>query len=93
MYAIRSYYVKEYRYMKKLLIKNAKIICAKSKINKVADLLIENGKIKEIGENISVGDAEIINAENLTLIPGMVDMHCHLRITSYNVCYTKLLRF
>jgi len=69
--------------MKKLLIKNAKIICAKSKINKVADLLIENGKIKEIGENISVGDAEIINAENLTLIPGMVDMHCHLREPGY----------
>ncbi|MBN2879470.1 MAG: dihydroorotase [Clostridia bacterium] len=69
--------------MEKLLIKNAKIVCAKNKINKVADLLIENGKIKEIGENIAVGNAETINAENLTLIPGMVDMHCHLREPGY----------
>ena len=69
--------------MKKLLIKNAKIVCSKNKINKTADLLIEDGKIKEINENIVCDDAETINADNLTLIPGLVDMHCHLREPGY----------
>lgn len=69
--------------MKKLLIKQAKIICAKNKINKKADLLIEGGKIYKIGDNIKCDDAQTIDAKNLTLVPGFVDMHCHLRDPGY----------
>ena len=69
--------------MKQVLIKGAKVICAENKINEKADILIENGKIKQIAENIKCADAEIINAENMTAIPGLVDMHCHLREPGY----------
>jgi 5-methylthioadenosine/S-adenosylhomocysteine deaminase len=41
------------------------------------DLLIENGKIKEIGRSIEAGDAEIIDAANRIVMPGFVDTHRH----------------
>nr|WP_207753451.1 amidohydrolase [Sporosalibacterium faouarense] len=42
-------------------------------------ILIENGKIKEIGKDIVAPlDVEIIDAEGKTVMPGFIDAHCHL---------------
>lgn len=41
------------------------------------DLLINEGKIVEIGENISDNGALCIDAENLYVVPGFIDMHTH----------------
>ncbi|MEX1307685.1 MAG: dihydroorotase [Eubacteriales bacterium] len=60
-----------------ILIKAGKIVDEKKTYT--ADILIENGMIKKIGEGISQDNAEIIDASGLTIIPGMIDMHCHLR--------------
>ncbi|HPN39306.1 MAG TPA: dihydroorotase [Melioribacteraceae bacterium] len=62
----------------KILIKNCKIIDPSIKLNKVSDVLIENGIISNIGE-INVDDAKIIEAEGKILTPGFFDMHVHLR--------------
>ena len=42
-----------------------------------ADVLIENGKIREVRPNISAGDAVLVEAQNRILIPGFVDTHVH----------------
>ena len=42
------------------------------------DILIENGKVKDIGENVGEADS-VINAAGLTVFPGFIDLHCHLR--------------
>ena len=43
------------------------------------DILIENGKIIEIGNNIVVPlDAEIIDAQGSLVLPGFIDAHTHL---------------
>ena len=58
--------------MKRIEIKNAKHYCSEEKIN----VYIENG----VFTDKLTGDAdEIIDAEGLTLFPGLIDMHCHLR--------------
>ncbi len=42
------------------------------------DILIKDGRIAAIGEN--VGDADnVIDASGKTVFPGFIDMHCHLR--------------
>jgi 5-methylthioadenosine/S-adenosylhomocysteine deaminase len=41
------------------------------------DVLIEDGKIKEIGRAIHAGDAEIIDAANRIVLPGFIDTHRH----------------
>ena len=61
-----------------LLIKNAHIVSPSDGLDNVADVLVKDGKIAEIAENISF-DCNVIDADGLTLIPGLVDMHVHLR--------------
>jgi dihydroorotase len=58
-----------------ILIKSAKIFDANSKFNgKTLDILIINGKIKEIAKNISESKAKkIINEKNLCLSVGWLD--------------------
>lgn len=45
------------------------------------DILIKNGEIIEIGENISINDEEIktYDLSDKTVFPGFIDMHVHLR--------------
>ena len=59
--------------MKKLLIKNAHIDDANTK-----DILIEDGLISKIDKSLQE-DCEVINADGLYVLPGLIDAHCHLR--------------
>ncbi|MEG0386144.1 MAG: amidohydrolase family protein, partial [Solibacillus sp.] len=43
-----------------------------------ADLLIENGKIVQIGKNLLAEGAEIIDAAGKYVMPGGIDPHTHL---------------
>ncbi|MCT4566334.1 MAG: amidohydrolase [Maledivibacter sp.] len=62
-----------------LLIKNGKVFTMEGKVFEQASILVENGKIKEIGENIVAPlDAQVIDAQGSIVTPGFVDAHCHL---------------
>lgn len=50
-----------------LLIKNAHIVSPSDGLDNVADVLVKDGKIAEIAENISF-DGNVIDADGLTLI-------------------------
>ena len=43
------------------------------------DLLIVDGVIAEVGGRISAADAEVIDGDGLVALPGLVDLHTHLR--------------
>lgn len=64
--------------MQEILIKNAKVISPADNLNGVCDIKITDGVIAEIGENLTTS-GEVINAEGLCAVPGLVDMHIHLR--------------
>jgi dihydroorotase len=63
----------------KLLLKGGTIIDPTQNYNQVADLLIENGLVSKIGENLSTTGVEVFDAQGLVIAPGFVDMHVHLR--------------
>ena len=65
--------------MPKLLIKNGRVIDPASKHDAVADVLLEDGLIAAVGQNLSVPGAEIFDATGLIVAPGFIDMHVHLR--------------
>jgi len=43
------------------------------------DILVKNGKIQRIAENIPSDGEEVIDANGLHVFPGLIDMHVHLR--------------
>ena len=42
------------------------------------DILVEDGIIKAIGQNVGEADV-VIDASGKTVFPGFIDLHCHLR--------------
>jgi len=65
--------------MLKLLVKNGYLIDPSQELEGKYDILIENGKVKKIGESIFEPEAEIIDASGYIVSPGFVDIHVHLR--------------
>ena len=61
------------------LLKNGTVIDYASNTEKKLDVLLENDKISKIAENIDVNADKVIDCTGLYIMPGMIDMHCHLR--------------
>ena len=55
-----------------------------------ADIIVENGLITEIGTGLSRGGARVIDADGLVALPGLVDLHTHLREPGYEASETIL---
>jgi len=65
--------------MAKLLIKNGRVIDPANNLDAVCDILVEAGKIAKVAKNIKSDAEEIIDATDKMVLPGLVDMHVHLR--------------
>ena len=65
--------------MKTILITNGHVVDPANKINKICDVLIQDGKIKKVGKNIKVEADEVIDAKNKLVTPGLVDIQVHFR--------------
>lgn len=67
-----------------VLIRQAKIVDPRSDLhNQVADLLIENGSISDIGKNLKAKPKQIVEAEDLYVSPGWVDVFADYREPGY----------
>ena len=67
--------------MNKLLIKNAKCIISVDDEDRLfydADMLIENGAIKEIGQSLDAENADVYDAAGCFVYPGLINTHHHL---------------
>lgn len=62
-----------------ILIRNGRVINPAEKRDEVADLLIENDRVKAIDKNIDVDADKVIDAEGCFVMPGLIDLHVHLR--------------
>ncbi len=53
-----------------------------------ADILVEDGKIKAIGEKLEIpGDAEVVDAAGLQVYPGFVEAHGHIGLDGSGIGY------
>ncbi len=63
-----------------LIIKGGRIVDPSQDIDRVADLVLKDGKVAGIESNAAAsGDFEVVNAKGLLVTPGWVDIHCHFR--------------
>ncbi len=64
----------------KLLIKNGRVLDPGGGRDAVEDILIRNGHIEALGAGLQAEDADwLIDAQGLTVCPGFIDIHVHLR--------------
>jgi dihydroorotase len=63
----------------KLVIKNGRVVDPSQNIDRIRDVAIEDGIIREIAENIDTTGAAQFDASGLIVAPGFIDMHVHLR--------------
>lgn len=64
-----------------LLIKNGTVVT--HEIEQQADILIENGRIRQIAAEIDMKADQSIDAKNKYVLPGLVDVHVHFRDPGY----------
>jgi dihydroorotase len=67
---------------KPLLIRNGRIVDPSQKLDQSGSLLIADGKISWLGTkeaSLPVSAYDFLDAEELIVCPGFIDLHCHLR--------------
>jgi len=62
-----------------IFIKNAKVFTMEGETFDKGDVIVKDGKIQEVGENLTAPEgATVIDGEGKILMPGMIDAHTHL---------------
>ena len=62
-----------------ILIKNGRVIDPANNQDSKKDILIEKNKVKAVASSITQNAQQIIDAEGKIVMPGLCDMHVHLR--------------
>ena len=69
-----------------MIIRNGSVNDAVNREAYVADIRITDGKIAEIGKDLTVNEGEeVIDATGLNVYPGFVEAHCHLGLDGYGI--------
>jgi dihydroorotase len=66
-----------------LLLKNARLIDPSIELDQVADMVIRDGRIVEIGQGLSIPKGVENDLTGKIVVPGLVDPHVHLREPGY----------
>ena len=65
--------------MEKLLLQHARILDSAVGRDETGDILMEDGRLVQVGGDLSMADARRVDVAGLVAAPGLVDMHVHLR--------------
>ena len=64
----------------KTLLKGGRVVDPSQKLDRVADVLLVDGKVVAIGgDAASAEGAEVVDCDGLVVTPGLIDVHVHLR--------------
>lgn len=67
----------------KILIKNGRLIDPSQKLDDVRDILLADGRVAEVAEAIEAEADRVVDAKGFYVMPGLIDMHVHLREPGY----------
>ncbi len=67
-----------------ILVQNATVITVTDGTHEDTDILLRDGKIARIGQNLSAGNATVIDASGKYVMPGIIDAHSHIALSNVN---------
>jgi len=62
-----------------LLLKGGRVVDPAAGIDRVADVLIRDGRVVEVGTDLKMAKGETVECSEKIVLPGLVDVHTHLR--------------
>ena len=62
-----------------LIVRGGRVIDPASGVDAVLDVRVVDGRVAELGAELSNGTAEVVDAAGLVVSPGFIDLHVHLR--------------
>lgn len=65
------------------LLKNGHVVDYKNNLDDIYDILIKDERVAKIAKELNEKVDKEIDCTGLYIIPGMIDMHCHLREPGY----------
>lgn len=66
--------------MSALLIRGGRMIDPSQGLDRVLDLRLRDGAVAELGDSLAAAEGEeVLNAGGLAIVPGLIDVHVHLR--------------
>ena len=67
-------------YQSRALIRGADVLTMDPALGEqlATDVLVDNGRIVAVGKGLTANDAEVIDAQGMILMPGMIDGHRHV---------------
>src|SRR5580765_7546324 len=66
--------------MPKWMLKGARIVDPANGRDGVFDLLIDGDRLARVGRDLPIEDAKVVDVPSgLVIVPGLIDMHVHLR--------------
>ncbi|MEK8022923.1 MAG: dihydroorotase, partial [Candidatus Hydrogenedentota bacterium] len=65
--------------MKRILLKGGRVLDPSRNIDAIADVLLGEGAVSAVDQNITADDVEVIDVSGMWVAPGLIDMHVHLR--------------
>src|SRR3970040_2332415 len=63
----------------RLVVSKGRVIDPISRLVASLDILVEDGHIAAVGQELSASGATILDASGRVVVPGLIDMHVHLR--------------
>jgi dihydroorotase len=65
------------------LLRGARLVDPQVGLDEVGDVLIKGHRIEQVGHSLPVGKAKVCDISGKVIVPGLVDMHVHLREPGY----------
>ncbi len=72
----------------RLVIKNGRVVDPANNVDRVCDVAMEDGTIREVAEGIDTSGSEVIDASGQVVAPGFMDIHVHLREPGFEYAET-----
>ncbi len=66
-----------------LLLRGGRVVDPETGLDAVADVVIRDGRIVEIGEGLTIPKGVTVECAEKVVVPGLVDIHTHLREPGY----------